>query len=182
MLCGTTRDESLLDVDHIKPRSRGGKTIYENLQVLCAKCNRSKSNKDDTDFRHITDQALDSSCTFCRVQKEDYMHENDYAFTRLDKYPVTKGHTLIIPKRHFADYFDITKVEQDAINALLRLRRTQLLEEDKKIEGFNIGVNVGEAAGQTIFHCHLHLIPRRKGDHEAPRGGVRGVIPQKMKY
>jgi ATP adenylyltransferase len=94
---------------------------------------------------------------------------------------VTNGHTLIIPKRHFSEYFNITKVEQYSISELLTVRRKQLIE-DTQIKGFNIGVNSGQAAGQIIFHCHIHLIPRRKGDIDDPRGGVRGVIPDKMKY
>ena len=88
----------------------------------------------------------------------------------------------MIPKRHFSDYFDMKKVEQDAIADLLQIRRRHLMEEDSKIQGFNVGVNSGRVAGQTIFHCHVHLIPRRTGDLEDPRGGIRGVIPSRMKY
>ena len=182
-LCGTTKDDRPLDVDHIVPRSQGGKTIYENLQVLCSKCNRSKMHKDDTDFRNILGKAFDGTCSFCKYQKDGpKVIENEFVFAKLDKYPVTDGHTLIIPKRHFADFFDITGTEHEAVHDLIRIRRKQLLEVDSTIEGFNMGVNSGRAAGQTIFHCHVHLIPRRKGDLKEPKGGVRGVIPDKMHY
>lgn len=181
-LCGATKKDSVLDIDHIIPRSKGGETTYENLQVLCAKCNRSKGNKDNTDFREVT---LDfkSDCLFCSQKlKDKYILENDYTFAILDNYPVTKSHTLIIPKRHFTDYSDITEMELVAANKLIKILKKQLMESDKSIQGFNIGVNSGEVAGQTIEHCHIHLIPRRKGDIDDPRGGVRGVIPDKRFY
>ncbi|HOG17636.1 MAG TPA: HIT family protein [Syntrophales bacterium] len=123
------------------------------------------------------------SCVFCGIVKRaEVLLENEWACAFPDKYPVSEGHTLIVPKRHVADYFEISEKELTAIHELLRARRRQLLEEDRKILGFNIGVNSGEAAGQTIWHCHIHLIPRRAGDTERPRGGVRGVIPCKMDY
>lgn len=181
-LCGITKDERPLDVDHITPRSKGGKTVHENLQVLCSKCKRSKRNKDDADLRDLIEMEYDHHCVFCNTGREEYLLEGDYAYAKLDKYPVTKGHTLFIPKRHFRDYFDITEAEQRDISDLIKIRRKQLVEQDSTIKGFNIGVNSGNVAGQTIFHCHVHLIPRRIGDLEDPRGGVRGVIPSKMKY
>jgi len=182
-LCGATKDERPLDIDHIIPRSRGGKTVYENLQVLCSKCNRSKRNTDDKDFRHIVEQAERPGCPFCElVVSKEYLFENHFAFVKLDKYPVTEGHSLIIPKRHFPEWFDATQAEREAMSDLLHIRRSELLESDNTIQGFNIGANCGEVAGQTVFHCHIHLIPRRKGDIENPRGGVRGVIHRKMGY
>jgi diadenosine tetraphosphate (Ap4A) HIT family hydrolase len=108
--------------------------------------------------------------------------ENDLAYAIYDKYPVTRYHTLIIPKRHVASYFELRPDELDAIQTLLFQQQKKLQEVDSTITGFNIGVNVGEDAGQTIFHVHLHLIPRRKNDTEEPRGGVRGVIPSRQKY
>jgi diadenosine tetraphosphate (Ap4A) HIT family hydrolase len=182
-LCGATKSESPLDVDHIIPRSKGGKTVYENLQVLCAKCNRSKGNKDKTDFRTEIARDHKEGCIFCdEPMNSSRIVENALAFARTDAYPVTEGHTLIVPKRHVADYFDLTEFERGAINDLLRVCQKQLLKTDPSIEGFNIGANCGETAGQTIFHCHMHLIPRRAGDTPNPRGGVRCVIPTKTIY
>lgn len=122
-------------------------------------------------------------CLFCKLaDSSEKLLENDYAYAILDKFPVTDGHTLIIPKRHFADFFAITKPELLAVYELLEQRREQLLAEDPTILGFNVGVNAGEAAGQSIFHCHIHMIPRRKNDIRNPKGGVRGVIPIKRSY
>jgi ATP adenylyltransferase len=171
MLCGATSHERLLNICHIKPPSRGGETIYENLQVLCDKCSSSRSDMDDSDFRPGADEGFNKDCIFCAASEENILIENDHAFAILDKYPSTEGHTLIIPKRHFASYFDSIQVEHDAIYELLKIREKQLLEKDPLISGFDIGVNVGEDAGQKVFHCHIHLIPRRKGD--TPKWGER---------
>lgn len=181
-LCGATKDERPLDIDHILSRSKGGKTGYENLQVLCSKCNRTKRNTEDTDYRQLVEADYKDGCVFCEESKDRAILENEYAVAILDGFPVSDGHTLVIPKRHFADYFDITEKEQLAVNDLIRVRRKQLLEENKTILGFNVGVNAGAAAGQTVWHCHIHLIPRRHGDTPNPRGGVRRVIPLKANY
>src|SRR3712207_6795964 len=101
--------------------------------------------------------------------------ENDLAFAIRDGYPVTHLHPLVIPRRHAATFFDLYEPERRAINLLLDQVRADVLSEDKTVEGFNIGMNSGEVAGQTVMHCHVHLIPRRRGDVEQPRGGVRGV-------
>ena len=108
--------------------------------------------------------------------------ENKLAFAIRDGFPVTEGHTLVIPKRHAEDYFELTAEELLACDDLLRQIRGDILEADSGVQGFNIGMNVGAAAGQTIFHCHIHLIPRRSGDVENPRGGVRHLIPGKGDY
>ena len=99
-----------------------------------------------------------------------------------DDFPVSEHHTLIIPKRHIADYFSLTEIEQRDANRLIEILRKRISEKDSTVTGFNIGMNCGESAGQTIFHCHIHLIPRRDGDTPSPRGGVRGVISGKMSY
>ncbi|OPZ76139.1 MAG: AP-4-A phosphorylase [Alphaproteobacteria bacterium ADurb.Bin438] len=121
-------------------------------------------------------------CYFCSLLDKPHFLENELCFAHIDNFPVTFGHTLIIPKRHFADFFEASDDEIKAIHELLKIRRQQLLDEDKSISGFNIGVNIGKSAGQSVFHLHVHLIPRRDGDCKNPKGGVRGVIPEKMSY
>ena len=99
-----------------------------------------------------------------------------------DSYPATKHHTLIIPNRHVSDFFDLNDNELNDLNKILKKQRQSLLDLDKEITGFNVDIYAGVDAGQTIMHVHIHLIPRRKGDIEDPRGRVRGVIPSKQKY
>ena len=181
-LCGATKDQAPLHIDHIIPRSKGGKTEYANLKVLCSKCNLAKSNKDKTDFRNIIEFIKQEGCIFCEPGNREIIAQNEYAYASPDSYAVTLGHTLIIPKRHMQDYFDLSEIESKSTNDLLRMCRKQLQEKDKTISGFNVGVNCGESAGQSVMHCHIHLIPRRQGDIPNPRGGVRGVIPHKMNY
>jgi len=182
-LCGATKKESILDVDHIIPRSRGGKTVRENLQVLCAKCNRSKGNKDATDFREDMLPASDPNCPFCNENvKSRIIEDNGSVFAIKDKYPVTEHHMLVIPRRHTPDYFSMSSKERGDAEELIRYLRNDIQRRDSSVKGFNIGTNYGVAAGQTIMHAHLHLIPRRDGDTPNPRGGVRGVIPGRMSY
>jgi hypothetical protein len=122
---------------------------------------------------------------FCDVQSTDKQRiesENTLAYVIRDKFPVTEGHSLIITKRHVADYFGVVPAEANAINALIKQQRELLEESDKSIVGFNIGMNCGETAGQTVMHCHVHLIPRRVGDVENARGGIRHLIPGKGNY
>ncbi len=122
---------------------------------------------------------MDNNCIFCN--QEALILENDLAWARYDKYPVSPGHLLIISKRHVADFFDTTIEERRALNDLLQEAK-KMLEREYSPDGYNIGVNCGEAAGQTIMHLHIHLIPRYQGDIDNPRGGVRGVIPDKRIY
>ena len=122
------------------------------------------------------------TCPFCTLSETKIVDSNEFALVFYDSYPVTKYHTLIIPRRHVADYFELTKEEVDAMQELLYFQKNRLLKSDTSITGFNIGINVGEDAGQSIFHVHMHLIPRRNGDMKEPKGGVRGVIPEKQKY
>ena len=122
-------------------------------------------------------------CIFCNKTNCKVISTTKYFFIIRDTaYPVTKHHCLIIPKRHCSDYFDLYQPEINAISQLINEMKTELQKKDKTIKGFNIGNNSGEVSGQTIFHCHIHLIPRRKGDTENPRGGVRGVIKDKQDY
>ncbi len=122
------------------------------------------------------------SCPFCTLNPSQIIDSNELALTFYDSYPVTKYHTLIIPKRHIADYFELTREEIDAVQELMYRQKERLQDTDSTISGFNIGINVGKDAGQSIFHVHMHLIPRRQGDMKEPKGGVRGVIPEKQKY
>lgn len=118
-------------------------------------------------------------CPFCHV--EESIVRNALAYVRLDKYPVNPGHVLVIPYRHVANYFDATAEEREAILSLLDHAKAWL-DREHAPAGYNVGVNVGAVAGQTIMHLHVHLIPRYPGDVADPRGGVRGVIPAKQSY
>ena len=122
-------------------------------------------------------------CIFCSKTNSTIISTTKHFFIIRDTtYPVTKHHTLIITNRHVADFFELTKEEMVELDIVLKKQKEELKKIDKEISAFNVGVNIGKDAGQSIMHCHLHLIPRRKGDVEDPRGGVRGVIPEKQKY
>lgn len=123
----------------------------------------------------------DVGCPFCNPSKEEIVLANDLCYARYDNYPVSPGHLLVIPYRHVADFFDATDEEQAALLALVREAKT-LLDERFLPAGYNIGVNVRAAAGQTVMHLHVHVIPRYAGDMEDPRGGVRGAIPERRVY
>jgi diadenosine tetraphosphate (Ap4A) HIT family hydrolase len=183
-LCGISADERAIEVDHILPRRHGGTDDLSNLQALCYKCNANKGARDDSDLRAARASMSDRSagCVFCDVGDRKIIAQNELAFALQDAYPVAHLHSLIVPRRHTATYFDLHDPERRAINLLLDQVRLAVLANDKAVEGFNVGMNCGEAAGQTIMHCHVHLIPRRRGDVAQPRGGVRGVIPGKAAY
>jgi ATP adenylyltransferase len=123
-----------------------------------------------------------TDCLFCNISPDRIIASNELAYAIRDGYPVTKLHTLVIPIRHIPTFFELNKREHEACYALINDLRISIESEDELVTGFNIGINNGESAGQTIFHCHIHLIPRRKGDANDPRGGVRGVIVDKQKY
>jgi diadenosine tetraphosphate (Ap4A) HIT family hydrolase len=123
-----------------------------------------------------------TGCLFCAINAKRIVAENELAFAIRDSFPVSDKHTLIIPKRHVADFFDLYQPEINAVHALLLEMRGEISRIDATVTGFNVGVNVGQAGGQSIFHVHVHLIPRRDGDVEQPRGGVRGIIPGKQDY
>ena len=121
-------------------------------------------------------------CLFCNVSESGYAYENDLAYASYDSYPVSDHHCLIIPKRHIKDYFDLSKDELMACDKLIKTVKDEILAKDQLVKGFNLGTNIGKVSGQSILHCHFHLIPRREGDVENPQGGVRSVIPNKQHY
>ena len=121
-------------------------------------------------------------CLFCNIEKSGCAHENELAYASYDSYPVTEHHCLIIPKRHIKDYFDLSNKELIACNDLIQIVKVEITKKDPSIKGFNLGTNIGKVSGQSILHCHLHLIPRREGDVDNPQGGVRSVIPNKQHY
>lgn len=186
-LCGISADDKNLEVDHIHPKSLGGKDDLSNYQALCYTCNAQKRNTDNEDFRGLKSDYdhRAEKCLFCEIQTNDrqrIIEENALAYAIRDGFAVTEYHTLFIPKRHVPDYFGMSQAEINAINQLIQSQKKKLDQLDHTIDGYNIGMNCGETAGQTIFHCHVHLIPRRKGDVENPRGGIRHVIPDKGFY
>ena len=119
------------------------------------------------------------NCVFCN--HENVIFENELAYAVYYKYPVSEGHMLVITKRHKASFFESTEAEKEALFQMLG-KCKDIIEKEHSPDGYNIGINDGEHAGQTIMHLHIHVIPRYKGDVEDPRGGVRGVIPYKKVY
>lgn len=122
------------------------------------------------------------TCPFCRLSRQvEVICETATCLAFYDGYPVSPGHALIIPKRHVASYFDLTNHEREAMNVMAQYVKRKI-DERFHPDGYNIGININEAAGQSVFHCHMHIIPRYKGDVKNPKGGVRGVVPNKQKY
>lgn len=120
-------------------------------------------------------------CTFCQAPAGALTDAGGLAYIRRDGYPVSKGHSLIVPRRHVQSLFDCTDEERRALFALLDVAKGEL-DAELHPDGYNIGINDGEAAGQTVMHLHIHLIPRYKGDKDDPRGGVRWIFPDKAAY
>jgi ATP adenylyltransferase len=183
-LCGVPADEQALEVDHIIPRRHGGEDDETNLQALCWRCNANKGARDATDFRVVRASldARQAECPFCDLERDRIVGENRLAVAVRDAYPVTPLHTLVIPRRHETTWFDLSVPEQRAISLLMHSTRQEITARDRTVLGFNVGMNCGETAGQTVPHAHVHLIPRRSGDVDDPRGGVRCVIPGKADY
>jgi len=160
------------------------KQTYQCNVKLAYKSIFKNENCEIYEYKHFNqvDRKENSDCPFCNPDSErELIVESATAYAMFDKFPVSNGHALIIPKKHCADYFDLTFREQSACTFILNTVK-EILKKKLKPDGFNIGINVSVAAGQTVPHVHIHLIPRYKGDVKEPRGGVRGVIPEKKNY
>ena len=125
---------------------------------------------------------MSKECIFCELDEtHEVIYKGKVWTAIMDGFPVSEGHTLLIPNRHVETYFDLTTFEMMSLNLAIKNVK-EILDNRYHPDGYNIGMNCGEAAGQTVMHCHVHIIPRYKGDVENPRGGVRGVIPNKKEY
>jgi len=136
----------------------------------------------ETDNKEVTEKPAEEECRFC-VSKPGrrVIAESEYGFAAYDLHPASPGHFLVIPHRHFASYFDINDDELVDLWKLVA-RGKEICDKDHNPDGYNVGINVGTAAGQSIHHLHIHVIPRYFGDVENPKGGVRGVIADKKLY
>lgn len=183
-LCGTSAEERALEVDHIIPINLGGPDTIENFQALCYKCNSNKRDTDSTDFRDWKKLYTwnEANCLFCKPESSRILAVTELVYVMGDGFPVTSKHVLVVPKRHVASFFELFAPEVKSCFILLNEFRQKIESQDSSVKGFNIGINENEAAGQTIKHCHWHLIPRRFGDVSNPRGGIRNVIPGKGDY
>ena len=181
--CGRQVDPSLLQVGLIIPRSRGGMLSPSNLEAICSACSAQRDLPRIDETAQASDPSPDPACPFCNPGRMPTpVASAGTVFAIGDRNPVSAGHLLVIPRRHTPTYFTMTSLERRDADSLLRYLKNTLERDDPTIQGFNIGANCGELAGQTIFHAHIHLIPRRAGDTARPRGGVRGVIPDRMGY
>lgn len=151
------------------------------LPFLSLVCNSSYELYQYNHFNKLP-RTEENKCPFCQLsRKVEIICETATCVAFYDGYPVSPGHALIIPKRHVASYFDLTDHEREAMNVMLQYVKKKV-DERYHPDGYNIGINVNEAAGQSVFHVHMHLIPRYEGDVKNPKGGVRNVIPKKQKY
>lgn len=125
---------------------------------------------------------MSETCPFCHVESSRIVAESELCLALRDRFPVASGHVLIVPRRHIASFQDMTPEEWQTVHELAVTVGNMLVQEDWTIKGFNIGINDGQAAGQTVLHAHVHLIPRRVGDVDDPRGGVRHLFPGKGSY
>jgi len=142
-----------------------------------------KGKPESTEIREKMVPESETTCPFCLENvRPRIVEELGSVFAINDKYPVTKGHMLIIPRRHTRDFFTMTSKEKRDAENLLQALQEKISQDDPSVTGFNVGMNCGISAGQSVMHAHIHLIPRRDGDTSQPRGGVRGVIPRKMDY
>ncbi len=124
---------------------------------------------------------MSDKCIFCKLRDERVILECEYTITFIDTYPASPGHTLVIPKRHFATYFEATENEILAVGRAIQ-KAKKILDDEYSPDAYNIGINNGEAAGQSVKHLHVHIIPRYKGDVKDPKGGVRWILKDKANY
>lgn len=160
------------------------KKTYQCNVILNSKSFFRNENCEIYEYQHYNQikKTENTDCPFCSPDSDrELLVESATAYAIYDKFPVNDGHALIIPKRHCSDYFQLTFKEQAACIFMLN-KVKEVVSAKFNPDGFNIGINIGEKAGQTVNHVHIHLIPRYKGDVEEPRGGVRGIIPNKQKY
>lgn len=159
------------------------KPTYQTNVVLPFRSIFKNKNCEIYEYQHFnTIQRLKSSCPFCNPDPQvELLLESAQSFCILDKYPVNPGHALIVPKRHVADYFELSFKEQSSCLFMLNEVKTEIQKRFNP-DGYNVGINIGEKGGQTVSHVHIHLIPRYTGDVENPKGGIRGVIPEKKEY
>ncbi|UFK97737.1 bifunctional class I SAM-dependent methyltransferase/HIT family protein [Kaistella faecalis] len=160
------------------------KKTYQCNVILHSKSVFRNENCEIYEYQHYNQlpKISDNHCPFCYPDSDrELVVESATAYAIYDKFPVSEGHALVIPKRHCADYFELSFKEQSACMFLLS-KVKEIISSDYHPDGFNVGINIGEFGGQTVDHVHIHLIPRYKGDVANPRGGVRGVIPSKKEY
>lgn len=160
------------------------KQTYQCNVILNSKSFFKNENCEIYEYQHYNQLKRNHNpdCPFCNPDPaRELILESATAYAIYDKFPVNEGHALIIPKKHYSDYFDLSFKEQSACVFMLN-KLKEVVSQKFNPDGFNVGINIGESAGQTVNHVHIHLIPRYKGDVEDPRGGVRGVIPGKQKY
>ena len=151
-----------------------GEDVRSAIAAYCSEAARQLTVVDTLDFQ--------DDCRFCQARDTWTVAEYGSVWLSQDGHPVSEGHHLVIPKRHAADLFAMTREERADADAMIQAIRAKLVEDDPTIAGFNVGMNCGKEAGQSIYHAHWHVIPRRAGDSKAKKGGVRGVIPEKMEY
>ena len=165
-LCGATSRSTQIDVTHIVPRSQGGTNDASNLQALCRACCRQRRDEDDTDFArmHASYAERRGGCVFCQLERDRrrIVAENALAFCVRDGFPLVGGHTLVMPRRHVTDYFDLTQPERNAIEQLLRQQRRVLAENDETIKGWGIDISSGACDERAVVHVQFQLIPRRE--------------------
>ena len=124
---------------------------------------------------------MEKNCVFCEADPARIIFEDDACYAMFDAFPVNKGHTLIVPKRHVVTVFELKPYEVERMHYMMQ-KVKEMLDKEFSPAGYNVGYNCGEAGGQTINHCHMHIIPRYDGDVVSPRGGIRGVVPEKQSY